>query len=164
MSTLQQNYLHIAAALIQRDDEVLLVEQQWPNAPSPTWTLPGGRIEPGELLVEAMCREVQEETGLEVTDPGQLLYTFQHHSPDKERQTYGFVFAVAEYRGEIEIADPDNLILSAHFLPRTEAIARLSNQRLWRAAREPIVAYLQGEATPGATWLYRHDELILRAA
>jgi hypothetical protein len=64
------------------------------------------------------------------------------------------VFAVAEWRGELRVADPDNLILGARFLRRAEAIEKL--ERLpWRTMREPIVAYLRGEAGRGAVWLYR---------
>jgi len=31
------------------------------------WSVPGGRVEPGETNAEAVIREVREETGLEVT-------------------------------------------------------------------------------------------------
>lgn len=45
------------------DDKVLLIERR----DVPVWALPGGGIEEGESPEEALCREVQEETGLEVT-------------------------------------------------------------------------------------------------
>lgn len=51
-------------AVVVRGGEVLLVcRRNPPNAGA--WGFPGGRVEPGEALAEAVVRELQEETGVE---------------------------------------------------------------------------------------------------
>ena len=150
----------VVAALIRKGNEVLLLEQQGPGDPAPSWGLPGGRVEEDELLTEALAREVREETGLEVVDPGRLLYTLQHTRPQENSQTIAFVFDVAKWEGELCIADPDHLVLCARFLPSLEAIATLEAHLPWRTMREPVVAHLRGEAPPGAVWIYRQEEFI----
>ncbi len=53
--------------LIEDGDRILLqnrVKKDWQG-----YTLPGGHVEPGESFVDAVIREMKEETGLTVEDP-----------------------------------------------------------------------------------------------
>ena len=53
------------AAVVIEDDRVVLVRRGRPPAYG-EWSLPGGAVEPGESLEEAVVREVAEEIGLKV--------------------------------------------------------------------------------------------------
>src|ERR1700689_4375459 len=57
-------YLAVSAAIF-REGRVLIVRRARPPAHG-LYTLPGGGVELGETLEEAVAREVREETGLEV--------------------------------------------------------------------------------------------------
>ncbi|MDY6924296.1 MAG: NUDIX hydrolase [Pseudomonadota bacterium] len=54
-----------------RGDEVLLIRRGRPPMQG-QWSLPGGRIEPGERAVDAALRELREETGVEARITGLL--------------------------------------------------------------------------------------------
>jgi 8-oxo-dGTP diphosphatase len=146
--------LQLVAALIRKGDEILLVQQQGPTDPFPTCALPGGRVEPGEPLSSASIREVREETGLEILHPGRLLYFVELQDLEDRSQSQAFVFEVERWEGRILVADPDGFILNAGFFSLAEAIDRLEKLP-WRATREPLLAYLEGRAAPGAVWSFQ---------
>jgi ADP-ribose pyrophosphatase YjhB (NUDIX family) len=62
-------------ALIFRRDRILMA-QRGKDPLKGWWSLPGGALELGESLEAAVCREVLEETGLEV-EPVRLFEVFE---------------------------------------------------------------------------------------
>ncbi|MEK3886301.1 NUDIX hydrolase [Bacillus sp. FSL K6-3431] len=60
MST-PKHIVAVSAYVTNRKNEVLLVKTHWR---SDTWELPGGQVEEGESLDEAVRREFLEETGI----------------------------------------------------------------------------------------------------
>ena len=142
----------VVAALIRHGEHILLVEQQGPDFPIPTWALPGGVVESGESLKDALTREVREETGLIIHDLGTLLYLVQ--SIEGDASLVAAVFEVREWSGTIQHDDPDGFVLDARFLPLAAALSRL-DALPWRSMREPLTAYLRGQSKVGAVWIYR---------
>jgi mutator protein MutT len=51
-------------AVVVHDDDLLLVRRARPPAVG-KWSIPGGHVELGETLAEAVVRELHEETGIE---------------------------------------------------------------------------------------------------
>lgn len=77
-------------AIVWNGEQILLVQRgQPPHAGM--WSLPGGAVEAGELLAEAVVREVEEETGL-LVEAGPMVEHFERITRDSEgRVQYHYV-------------------------------------------------------------------------
>ena len=60
-----QHPLAAVGAVIKNDDQILLIKRRYEPSMS-KWSIPGGLIELGERIQEALKREAEEETGLKV--------------------------------------------------------------------------------------------------
>ena len=95
----------VVAAIIRRDETILLTRRP-PDAHLPNlWEFPGGKVEPGESLIEALRRELLEELGVhaEVRDE---YYATIHHYPTKTIDLHFFNCTIID--GEpraIEVAE-----------------------------------------------------------
>jgi ADP-ribose pyrophosphatase YjhB (NUDIX family) len=142
--------------LIRREDEILLIRQQGRADPAPYWSIPGGVVDAGEAVTAAVARELWEESGLIADAVGPLAYAVWIEDAPMQRTT-ALIYEIDAWTGEITLADPDRLALDAAFFPLDTAVARVQDLP-YRSMREPLVAYLQGEAPAGSVWFYTGEE------
>ncbi len=60
----RSGYLHVAAAVIRRGNEVLIARRPEHLHQGGLWEFPGGKVEPGETVEAALIRELDEELGI----------------------------------------------------------------------------------------------------
>lgn len=70
----------VVAAVIREGDRVLLLERNPADYLGGLFELPGGVVEPGETLPQALRREVAEETGLIISAIDHYLDGFDYRS------------------------------------------------------------------------------------
>jgi 8-oxo-dGTP diphosphatase len=112
-------------ALIIRRGSILLVERGREPLKG-YWSLPGGLVEPGELLEQALVREVREETGLRVRAARMFEIFERIMRDDNGRAEYHYV--LADYLCKLEGGElrPGDDVSRAEWVRRAD----LSDYRL----------------------------------
>ncbi len=126
------------AILIIENQSVLTMQYRYSE--QDVYNLPGGNLELGEYLSEALAREMQEELGIEVT-VGELIAVGEVYLKEKNKQTLHLLFS-----GEIKVGTPtlnpkETSALGIRWLP----ISELNGVNLYPNIAPTIQNYLAGE-------------------
>ena len=84
--------LGVRAVVLDRAGSVFLVRHSY----VPGWHLPGGGVEPGETLEDALRKELREEGNIEVTGAVKLHGVF--HNAHVSRRDHVAVYIVPDFR------------------------------------------------------------------
>ena len=139
----RREFVVAAAILLDRAGRVLLVGNDWQGFGNVRHTLPGGVVERGESTLDALAREVKEETGLIITGIEHLAYSVHVEDIKRNDRAVSFAF-LAQYDGLLNPRDPDGFIVEARFYPVEEVETTIPIAPI----REPLVQYLK-DRQPG---------------
>ncbi|HUG57942.1 MAG TPA: Nudix family hydrolase [Candidimonas sp.] len=119
-------FINVAAGLILRADGALLLAQRPEGKPwSGWWELPGGKIEAGESVLEALARELKEELDIDVTEATPWVTYTHEYEVNIVRLAFCQVTGwTGEPKGiegqQLAWADPHQALTVGPLLPATE--------------------------------------------
>ena len=92
-------------AVIFKQNKVLLVKRKNPPAQG-MWAIPGGKVQWGETLKQALQREIKEELNIDI-EPGRLIKVIEF-VPEQENDRFHYIildFLAAITGGELKAGD-----------------------------------------------------------
>lgn len=99
----QQPVIAVGAVVVHKN-RILLIRRGKEPAKG-EWAIPGGRVELGETMREAVAREILEETCVSIR-PGELVYFFETIQPDSDGKIR-FHYAIFDFMAEYLTGEPN---------------------------------------------------------
>ena len=103
--------LGVRALVIDADGRVFLVKHSYVSG----WHMPGGGVEAGETMSEALARELQEEGNIEMTAPPQLHGLF--FNDRNSRRDHVALFVVRAFRQSSAPVPGREIVAHGFFAP-----------------------------------------------
>lgn len=131
--------LGVRAAVLNEAGEVFLIRHTY----TPGWQMPGGGVEVGETLAEALAKELREEARISLTGPAQLFGVYFNRKVS--RRDHVALYVVRDFTVD-EPKKPDMEIAEARFFP-LDALP----DGLTPATRRRLMEVIQG-VPPAVDW------------
>ena len=150
----------VGGAIVESPGGVLMVENRR-RGDRVDWSPPGGVIDPGETMLGGLTREVAEETGIAVRRWVGPVYEIEAIAPDLEWTLRVEAYRAAEFVGDLEVCDPDGIVVCAEYCQGALLEQRLESSPRW--VSEPLIEFLAHRWSGGRTFRYRVDGEDLRS-
>jgi ADP-ribose pyrophosphatase YjhB (NUDIX family) len=105
------NQVRVGVSAIIIDDNKILLGHRSKNKKDTggivgrdTWSLPGGKQEYDETIIECAIRETKEECNLDIVDP-KIIYASDDIAPDRHFVTITTI--ASNYSGVVKVMEPD---------------------------------------------------------
>jgi ADP-ribose pyrophosphatase YjhB (NUDIX family) len=162
----------LAIGVVRSGSDVLLVRQGSPAGPGTVWALPGGRVDLAELAVEALAREIREETGLTIDGVPRLVCAGQMVNATAIQRDPGEIpppggsavilaYEVTSFHGSLDCSgDPDRDVAEAAWHPRDAAAALLAQHpfRFVRSVAEGALRRFDPGSAPAVDCYFRRAD------
>ena len=124
--------VHVAVAVIRnREDQIIIAFRDESRHQGGLWEFPGGKVEAGESVTEALAREIDEEIGLNVLSSTPLIQIYHDYG---DKAVLLDVHEVTEFAGQAEGKEGQPV--------RWVPSAQLTNYQ-FPAANQPIITATQ---------------------
>ena len=100
----EHEHIVVITGIVKYKDKILLLKRNSKMEMHPNrWSFPGGKVIAGETVLEALKREIKEETNLEILDAKRYIsdYTFTRPSG---KNTIGFCFLVNSNTNNVKLS------------------------------------------------------------
>ena len=98
-------HIDVVAAIIRKNDEILITQRPDNVHLANLWEFPGGKVESGETLRAALVREIREELGIKIRVDGEYC-RIDHDYPGRSVRLYFFNCTILE-------GEPQSLAVAA---------------------------------------------------
>lgn len=106
MSENKKPLVGLGVIIKNQDGNVLLVKRKGKHAPY--YSIPGGKLEPGETFEAGAIREIEEETGIRLINPQVIALTNNLETYRQEDfHSISIILFSDTYEGEPKIMEPD---------------------------------------------------------
>ncbi|MBW6440808.1 NUDIX hydrolase [Patescibacteria group bacterium] len=143
----------ISSGLIYNDKNQILLAQHTPEfGEGHYWYIPGGTANKGENAIDALRREIKEETNIDISIIGKLVYVVKHTNYKRAWYSDIYVYKIKDWSGDIKINDPDGDTVKLKWFDAKQAIIAIKKVP-FQVMSEPLIYYLEGKK-PKKEWSY----------